>query len=416
MLKNIENLNENLSVKNVSFSRRIRFAIIFLAVLLCSPLVFYNLFGSPFLFKVTLITISILLSFGSASVLKKKNNFKILVIFTLLLIAYILNYSFGFSGIFKTAAYELLMLIFGLSIYFFLNQRDRLKHATNIYLKIIPLISLSAIIAFLGTLTETIPFPTRVVDGYTVGFNYIFGSVQNKLIPRSFYFFAEPSYLGFFLGFSFIFFKNVFSAKLKTLKLGLILMAGIMTISTTFYVGIFCAFILSIIKKLIAPHTKQIVVSKTIIIVMVLLNLLFVTKLDKIDEVIFSKFPTTSFTDRQYRIESSILTIKGMKFNEILFGKGPGFIVTDKDRYKGESNAYIKVFIEKGLIMLTIYLLIIYYCLRKYPLLLMFTLVCLNSVLLLETPLFFFIILLGSGIENYKKTDEKLSLDIYIKN
>ena len=88
---------------------------------------------------------------------------------------------------------------------------------------------------------------------------------------------------------------------------------------------------------------------------------------------------------------------------QILFGTGPGSIEKKSD--KGESNAYLKLFIEEGLIITILILSFIYYHLKNNVPLLFVVLISLHLVILIDTPLFILLVILGSI---YNKFDNEL--------
>jgi hypothetical protein len=299
-----------------------------------------------------------------------------------------------------------------LSIYLYFINVIHLVTATRIFEIIILIVSIITIISFIGANTGTIPFQERKVGNYDVGFNYLFGGVSIKgNFYRPQYYFAEPSYLGFFLGFCFLYLKQLYWIKKRWIKLLTILIAGILVNSFTFYfamlIGIISEWMYFSLKSFLKPTT----ISKVYFVSFIVISAIYLTQLDKVNKVFFEKYPT-SFNARQGRIEKSIATLQKMNFTEILLGKGTGFMYLDKTRKTmGESNAHMRTLIENGLIILSIYLFVIYFFLKKTPSLLLYTLVALHSVVVLETPFFILIILLASTIENPQQPQE-LSLPI----
>ena len=283
-----------------------------------------------------------------------------------------------------------------LTIYLFVSSKIKANYIVSKFINISVFISILTLIAFIGISTDTIPFSSQEIAGYDVNFNYLFGSVRKKLsFFQPHYYFLEPSYYAFFLGFSFLYLFQLKQIKFRFLKLIPILISGLILFSFTFYTAL-----------VIGPFLNPRQLSKLFLVSFVYLSLTSFQYLDKAKETIF--IASSSFNERVQRINLSLEVVKTMNTTEILFGKGTGYISSDESRDRGESNSYMKVFVENGLVVLTLWILIIYFLLRDNPPLLMYILVSLHAVVLLETPFFILLITLPSLIPENKKINQQI--------
>ena len=366
--------------------------LIFFNILLCTPFSVFDDFANIYIKLLILVSSSVYLI--SRSVISRKKVFKTLIITTSLIILYSLIY-IGFGmGYVHSLIIQVVYLLVMLSIYLYFTTATRLKMGKRFLAGLIIYVSILTIISFLGSTFHFIPFPMKKIGGYFVGYNYLFGGVSMKAFYRPQWYFAEPSYLGFFLGFAFLFLKKQDKVKYKTLKLILVFVAGMLVFSMTFYfsmlIGLFSEFV---IVRLM-PFIKPVRLSLIYLILFVAVSSVYITQLDKVGDIFFSDF-STSFNNRKERMELSIAILKKMNFTELLTGKGTGYISIDKNRIFGASNSYMRTLVENGVIVLLIYLLLIYSFLKQSPSLLIYTLVGLSSVVILETPFFMLIVVLA---------------------
>jgi hypothetical protein len=238
-----------------------------------------------------------------------------------------------------------------------------------------------------------VPFHTTVIAGYNVGYNLVFGLVHSRFaVVRPSDYFFEPSYLAFFLGFSFFYLIKADWIKRKNMYCFFVCIAGILTGSYTFYVSTIMVLLIMFFHKFIPKQLKD-KFYNWYLIGFVILSIFYLSNFGNVSGTILSSFKT-SFSTRKERIVNSVNLIKSEKPVQLILGSGPGSIA--KSRALGESNAYVKLLIEEGLITLVAILILIYYSLRKNQFLLLFSLFALHSVVLIETPLFIFLLLISS--------------------
>jgi hypothetical protein len=387
-----------MSVKIFHASKKEKFnlLLVLFSILLCIPFViFYNLFNK-YAHLVVLLVLSIYF-IANSDIIKRKKNRNILLVSITIIILLSFYYIYFALGSFNALMIQTVYIILSVSIYIYIIGGGRIDIASRLFVNIILLVSIFTIISYLGSNTGIIPFPVRRLAGYDIGFNYLFGAVSfTRTFYRPQYYFAEPSYLGFFLGFSTLLLTQLYGIKRKRTKLVLVFIAGMLVYSYTFYAAIIIGIIAEWIFNYLKSYLSTLNISRVFFILFITISLIYITQLDKVDNI-FKNFET-SFYDRRHRAELSLITLRNMTVGEIMLGKGTGFISIDKKRNRAESNSYIRVLVENGIIVLFIYLFIIYYLLKRKPSLLLYTLVALHSVVVLETPFFLLILLLASPI------------------
>ena len=390
--------NDNLIFNKYKFS----LLILLFGILINKPLVFLIDFFNEELRLVIMLVVSIFVLIYT-KIINNKKSFKYLII----LVFIFLCYFFSGVGYITYLIVQLVNLFFMLTIYLFVNSKINANYIVSKFINISVFISILTLIAFIGISTDTIPFPSKEIAGYDVNFNYLFGSVQKKLsLFQPHYYFLEPSYYGFFLGFSFLYLFQLKQIKFQFLKLIPILISGLILFSFTFYTALVIGLISFLIYKISNPFLNSRHLSKLFLVSFVFLSLISYEYTDRAKETIF--IASSSFYNRIQRINLSLETIKTMNATEKLFGKGTGHIISDDFRDLKESNSYLKVFIENGAVVLLFWLLIIYFILRDNPPLLMFVLVSLHAVVLLETPFFILLLSLVSVLPNNKLFNQQI--------
>ena len=396
--------------KNFIFNKyKFNLLILTFGILVSIPFAFlYDLFNIEFKLLI-ILAISIFILIDN-KIINTKKGFKYLIILVSIFLCYFFNFLLTGVGYITYLIVQLVNLIFMLTIYLFVSSKIKANYIVSKFINISVFISILTLIAFIGISTGTIPFSSQEIAGYDVNFNYLFGSVQKKLsFFQPHYYFLEPSYYAFFLGFSFLYLFQLKQIKFRFLKLIPILISGLILFSFTFYTALVIGLLSLLVYKISNPFLNPRQLSKLFLVSFVYLSLTSFQYLDKAKETIF--IASSSFNERVQRINLSLEVVKTMNTTEILFGKGTGYITSDDSRDSGESNSYMKVFVENGLVVLTLWILIIYFLLRDNPSLLMFILVSLHAVVLLETPFFILLLSLAS-----LSPDNKLFNQQIIKN
>lgn len=260
-------------------------------------------------------------------------------------------------------------------------------------------------------------------------FNPLLGVISERdllifKLGRPVWYMTEPSYLGFFHGlniFWILFRKENFSkyhkkyftlsivAFLLTFSLGawLSMLISIMLVSLCFFI----LFLFDIVK-LKANVFKVILLILGVITIVILLfaDTILASLNDFIDN--YDKY--TSLEDRSDRIEVSLNLIKNMDLIRFFVGYGPGTIETISDA--GESNAWLKYFIELGIFPIFAYIAMLFYFFFRirflYLLLLFFVAISFNSVVVMFSPLvLLYVYLLGTVQQNQHKINDKVLIN-----
>jgi hypothetical protein len=385
--------------------------IIVLGVLTYAPFfIFFNIETAIKLLYVLIVSFYII----SQSNFGKNSNLRLISLFIIISSLYFLYYYSIGLGILNKLIVQIIYIFFMLSIYIYFKNISRKIILFNYFATFVSIVSIITIISFIGSNSGIVPFPKIYLAGYYFGFNYILGGVSpGSFSFRPHYYFSEPSYMGFFLGFAFLFLNQIKNIAYKKTKLIIVFIAGVMVFSTTFYASLLIGIISDFIYKRTKPYISAANLSAVYLIVFIMSSVVYVDQLDTINNRIFSEY-STSFNNRQMRIESSLFTINRMNYEEILFGKGTGYI-SNKDMFRnaGESNIYIRTLVENGVFVLIIYIIIIYSLLKGTPSLMLYTLVGLHAVILLETPFFILIALAANAINSISKQEPQRNFDLH---
>lgn len=276
---------------------------------------------------------------------------------------------------------------------------------------------LSSIISFLFyNLLNGFGFQKIIIGDYTdenTLFNPILGVISEKTfldikVGRPAWFFAEPSYLGFFHGLNFFWFKH--KNKIignKEAKYGYYL--SIIAIIISFSIGTWISFTISyffdffkrffdfINKKNILISLKKIkkYFFYSIFLFVFLLLIYNYNFFEYVNQLIDNFNNISSFEDRSNRIDSSIDFYNKFNILTYVFGSGPGSIENVVEY--GESNSWLKSFIEEGALITMLYLIFLFIIIlkkSKNAFLFFYLLVSFNSVVLMFSPLILIYILL----------------------
>jgi hypothetical protein len=334
-----------------------------------------------------------LITFSLLMVLKNK-NIKLLLI---LLVFFLLFLYYLFSGANVWDSYTNFICFSLATVLILLVKRSySLKILLiNFYFSIVLLFSVLSIISFITFNFELAPFVLKAVgegaDVYNSYHNYLFGYISVRSYPimdigRVCGFMFEPSYQAWFLSTNFFLVSKYLKNRkyLRVIQL-IVLLGALSTFSTMvwivltvlfFSIGLFKLFLLFGLKK----KTANILYS-----LMILVGVFSVSTIVNTDKLI-EMFGTSSGDDRTNRIDTSFFYLVTASSKEFIIGRGPGFIATHNDR--GESNPLLKSLVENGIVVTIFVLIFIIYCSYRSKYYMIASLLWLNSVVILFTPLF----------------------------
>lgn len=276
----------------------------------------------------------------------------------------------------------------------------------DLYFLLVISFSILAIISFLAYNFDLIPYTLQPVgeDAFYNNFhNPILGYVSIRkfdfgTIGRVCGYFLEPSYLSWFLTTNFFLLDKFIRKSNKLLLSQLIVFLGILATCSTMAWVVFPVILLfkifyGVLKLMkVKAKTANIIFALSIICGLIC----FVSFIPK--QVLIESLGTSSADDRDDRMSMSFLIIANSSIPDLLLGKGPGFI--EKSNGKGESNQFIKLIVENGLISTLLILTFLIYCSYKSKYFMMANLLFLNSVVVLFTPLFILNLLICKWNDN----------------
>lgn len=337
----------------------------------------------------------IIVSFSISTVIKKKY-----------FIIYYLPVSVFFiiSGFYWITAGTVFAEMFLLLLYFFLaialltsvNRNKSLKTLLiNFYFILIVVLSVLSVLSFLAFNLEIVPYGLKPLgegdDIYMYYHNYFLGYINYKdfesgAIGRVCGFLFEPSYQGWFLSTNFFLISKFVEKKKYLILIQLIVFLGALSSFSTMswivfsivFTSMFCFKLMSILGL-----NKKI--SNILYVIMLLTGTFAMFTIVNQDKLLEMVGPSSS-DDRSARADVSFLYLTTASSKELFLGRGPGFIGKNSDR--GESNPIIKSLVENGIITTVLVLVFIVYCTHRSKFYMIATLLWLNSVVILFTPLF----------------------------
>ena len=227
---------------------------------------------------------------------------------------------------------------------------------------------------------------------------------ESNLSSRPSWFFAEPSYLGFYLGLNITFIndyikQNGYNKNKRIIFMFIYFISCISIGSNTLYVALTLSFIISFFEKIKYISYN---IYTNIIIIIIAIILIVLPTLDFFSLYLeFEAVQNSSMGDRQSRIISSSVIMQDMNLKDYIIGMGSSTveILTGK----GESNVYYKLFVEQGIVSIILYIYFIKNQFKHCPLY-VFTYIILafNATIVHFMPLTFFNIFALSSFYNNK--------------
>ena len=352
------------------------------ATILFIPLIFYG----PFIFSLEVypqIRISLLLLLSFYLFFKQTRYFKndVLCFFVLLLLSIImmLGNKTGLLGIYTTGNY-LLTMFFGWGLFrYFSASSDRAETLIGLYVKFFYLVSICSILSILHL---NIFGELHLFDINTNSYNYKvtpFGLLLEKnfgfiTIHRSFFYFIEPLYVGFFYAAN-IFFIAPYVKVNSRLFIMFNVVGGWLTYSYTFYALLIILYIIKNIKN----HLLNV-----IILIIFLLALFYLTLTDILIH--------SSLEDRLVRLHLFAKSMENANISELFFGYGVRAV---QGNHVGFSSGIAIAIFEIGIIGAFLQLLMVY---RLRPSLTIFSFFILTSVICdpIKLPIFWFLLIITS--------------------
>lgn len=342
----------------------------------------------PFVFRGNYIEMSIsILIFGLIFLLSFAFRFKYIIpgSFVLFVIVFGLIYLsyhlvFNFKYILATIHDFILVLICIVVCFKFIENNSFLSFY-RLWLFFLLIIGSMTIISYTIFYFGILPFYYTELGGYDVMYNnwFLGGMHLGPFFRRPSLYFNEPSYLGFFVGLNIFFLLDV-EYKHKTRLIAALILAGMLSGSMTLFIGFSVVLIVQLVFKNLL-HINTAGRAGIYFLIFILVSFAYSSFKDQFLEVL----DFGSRLDRDMRSSRSINILGSSSVIQLLFGHGSTYIA--KTDTFGESNAYLRLVVENGLIAIALALAFIYQTLKKNPELMFFVLLTLHSVVLFLTPL-----------------------------
>lgn len=228
-------------------------------------------------------------------------------------------------------------------------------------------------------------------------YNNAFGYVRPSWL------FAEPSYLGFFLGFQLlIYFKYAWGyKKRKYLYIAIYILALFATNSVTGFVCVAASVIYYIFSRFVKTP-------KFLLFLAVPLFIGAYNAFDRTEVMDDERVSGSSLETRQLRMAWALNELSNMDTERLLFGNGRGYVESQHE--KGVSNVYLQFLIANGLIFVIMLCFLIYIILKRADYEFFFAVLAFNSTEIALKPitLLIFIIAYSYYLVNLKTSKSKV--------
>lgn len=343
-----------MSLPNVKYETKSKnsfeLALIIVFILLSQPFLFNVYLGPEVSYLICGVILVILAISGRAfSHFSSKLAFILIGLFIYALVSFIFNTEYVFYTL--LTIFDLLFFIVVIGILRNnVKLRFRLLAFSRSFAVFVSLMIIAAHFLYLyypGAFSHTDDFA-----GYHGFFNPIFGMVNDDKL-RPCWYFAEPSYSGFFLGFNFLMsLKQEFKSRSNKLLTYAVLLAGIFfTSSTGAYVYLLVSLLVYLGTRIsVSKWLVQLVLYGTIVVA-----LFVIPKIDSYGLLTLAvERNEASFLSRQNRMDIANETKESMSFGDKLIGKGASYVTVKYE--EGLSDAYNKLYVEYGLLFMFVFL------------------------------------------------------------
>ena len=205
------------------------------------------------------------------------------------------------------------------------------------------------------------------------------------ILGRACTYMLEPSYLAFFLTTNFWFVNSLpVSSAVKKISKIILFLGALCTLSTGSWVVFAIVFSIAGVYWLIKKFNFNEQATRYGIYALLAIGVIVLLSTPK--ETMIRFFGASSYEDRDNRMAESFIILATSGVDNILLGHAPGFI--EKNFEKGESNQFIKLILEEGVLFTIVVIYFIITSLKRNFKFMLAVLIFLNSVVMLWTPLF----------------------------
>ncbi len=325
-----------------------------------------------------------------------KNYFVRFYLPVLLFFTILSFYWISIGAILSDVVYSLLYVFLAIVLLVSVKRNRSLKGLLiNFYFILVLVLAVLSIISFLAFNLELASYELKPVgeglDVYVYFHNYFLGYINPKLfesgvIGRVCGFLFEPSYQGWFLSTNFFLISKFMKKKRYLIFIQLIVLLGALasfsTMSWIVFGLVFASMLGFKIMSILRLKKKTANILYGLMLVAGIVAMFTVVNQDKLVEML----GPSSSEDRIDRVDMSFIYLATSSPTELILGRGPGFISKNSD--KGESNPIIKSLVENGIAATILVLIFIVYCTYRSKYYMIASLLWLNTVVILFTPLF----------------------------
>ena len=197
-------------------------------------------------------------------------------------------------------------------------------------------------------------FSYQEINDYKSYFNLFLGLINGEK-ERPCWYFAEPSYCGFYLGVSFflLYANSKYKRGQKVLLISLFALAIFFTAS----LGTYLFIIITLLSSFFVRFFKNKFPLELVLYASILFVLFIIPQIEELQLLQVYDNDTTSFLDRQERMNNANSLMNNMSIGEILFGYGINY---SAEKFGiGLSDAYHKMYCEYGLVYLILFLSVV---------------------------------------------------------
>ncbi|MEP6683360.1 MAG: hypothetical protein ABJA35_08870 [Parafilimonas sp.] len=322
---------------------------------------------------------------------KKKNVFFFIIAGSIALAIFFSIWIGQSSKTLSDIVYVIVLIIFTFCFYTFLKRTPLLVWLlTRFWLVLLLFLSVWSIGAFITYNFKLLPYTFSPLGDYLYYYNSVFGYVYVKNfgtaeLGRSCNYMLEPSYLAFILTTNFFLIKSMpFTALVKKISKPILFFGALGTISTGCIIVFGVVFSVSVVYWFVKKLNFNERVARYIVFALLIIGVAVIATIPK--ERIIEYLGNSSFADRDNRITQSLIILGTSDIKTILLGHAPGSIETNFSH--GESNQFMKLLIEEGVILTILVTFFIVICTKHNFKFMLAVLIFLNSAVILWTPLF----------------------------
>lgn len=297
--------------------------------------------------------------------------------------------------------FPLFFMVSSLIVFKEISRSNYWRTFNYLWITLLKVIVLSSLISgFLFKLSITSIAFHQVIEDYEC-LHYPLLGLINLSSNRVCWYFAEPSYLGFFLGFNLLFALHALKQEKNSKFWIFVYLLSIIFVgsSTGIFASISSLFFYWLYKTKIfkSQNWKFLVL---LLIPILLVGAIMGTHLEALLDGFNQVREQNSGLDRSRRLIYAIETISSMDLKSLVVGKGENYFL---ELYElGVANAYLRIIIEYGCIFLLSFIVLSYKALKRSSYEFFYFFIAINSTDIATTPLSFFLLTMTYSFYKYQ--------------